>query len=67
MRLEVMRTIIEETPEEQNRLLAKARTFLKAQQNAVRKRAYTARPICRMQWVVYKRDRCDRSIADIDV
>lgn len=72
MRLEVVRTIIEETPEEQRMLLARIlsnseRIFLKAQQNAAKIRANTAKPICRMQWVIYKRDRCDRSIADINV
>jgi hypothetical protein len=72
MRLEVVRTIIEETPEEQRMLLAQIlsnseRTFLKAQQNAAKIQAYIAKPICRMQWVIYKRDRCDRSIADINV
>lgn len=72
MRLEFVKTIIEEIPEEQRRLLAQIldnsqRIFLKAQQDAVKIGAYTAKPICRMQWVIYKRDRCDRSIADIDV
>ncbi|KAM0511044.1 hypothetical protein ACHAPE_010248 [Trichoderma viride] len=72
MRLEVVRTIIDEIPEEQRTLLAQIlgnseRIFLKAQQNAAKIQAYTAKPISRMQWVIYKRDRCDRSIADIDV
>lgn len=72
MRLEVVRTIIEELPEEQKSLLAQIldnsqRIFLIAQQDATKIRAHTAKPICRMQWAIYKRDRCDRSIADIDV
>ncbi|KAM0471797.1 hypothetical protein ACHAPX_009190 [Trichoderma viride] len=72
MRLEVVRTIIEETPEEQKRLLAQIlnnlqRIFLKVQQDATKIRVHTAKPICRMQWAIYKRDRCDRSIADINV
>ncbi|KAL6906743.1 hypothetical protein GGI43DRAFT_380283 [Trichoderma evansii] len=72
MRLEVVRTIIEEMPERQNISLALIfdnahRIFLKAQQDATNIRAHTATSINRMQWVIYKRDRCDRSIADIDV
>lgn len=72
IRLAGIRTAIKELPEEQRILLAQIldnsqRIVLKAQQDAAKIRAYTARPICKMQWAIYKRDRCDRSIADIDV
>ncbi|KAL7922727.1 hypothetical protein ACQKWADRAFT_292250 [Trichoderma austrokoningii] len=76
MRLAGIRTVIEELPEElpeeRRMLLAQIldnsqRIFVKAQQDAAKIRAGTARTICKMQWAIYKRDRCDRSIADIDV
>lgn len=72
MRLAAVRSIIEEMPGGQKISLAPIfgnaqRTLLKAQQDAAEISAHTATPVSSMQWVLYRRDRCDRSIADITV
>lgn len=72
MRLYIVGAIIEERFEGQRILLAPVfdnaqRTLLRARQDAGEISAHTATPLSRMQWVIYRRDRCDRSIADIDV
>ncbi|EHK45323.1 uncharacterized protein TrAtP1_003600 [Trichoderma atroviride] len=70
MRLDAVRAILEERPEGQTISLAPIfdsaqRTLLRAQQDTAEIGAHTATPLSRMQWVIYRRDRCDRSIADI--
>lgn len=69
MRLNAVRAIIEERSKGSKISLAPIfnnaqRTLLRAQQDAAEIGAHTT-PLSRMQWVIYRRDRCDRSIADI--